>query len=1077
MFGWMNRYKYWLHTQWPAGKIEKMPVVGEQGATNVPGVYVTGDLTGIPLLKLSADGGARAVHAILEDAAFKNRDQSDQQVLDIAIVGGGVSGFSAAIEAKKAGLKFTLYEAAESFSTIANFPKGKPIFTYPTDMTPAGDLQFHEKSSIKEGLLEDLQDQTLAAGIEPQFLRIDRVRRTGKILELIPAKDGDVIRSHRVIIAIGRSGNFRKLGVPGENLSKVYNRLHDPADFCRQSVLVVGGGDSAMETAIALATCGCNVTMSYRKPQFSRPKPENVEKINQLTSNPAADVSIEEPTGDRVTTASGHFQGKDRQPGSLNLMMASNLKEVREDQVIITNSQGQDETIPNDAAFAMIGREAPLGFFRRSGIHINGEWRQGAYVRFVLFLLLCIWLYHWKSDKIPAWGIDPQSLWAWITSLNDTVKAWAADPRSLFHTLTISANGRSFYYTLVYTMCIVIFGIRRVRRRKTPYVKLQTFTLAVIQIIPLFLLPEIILPYLGHNGVFSDGWLKSAADALFPLANYGHGRAYWHSYGFILAWPLFISNVFTSQPMWAWLIISLVQTFIIIPALIYRYGKGVYCGWICPCGALAETMGDTHRHKMPHGFLWNRMNMIGQVFLAVAMFLLITRIGGWIWPGSIIERTYQAVYKGIPVLNYSWFVDLLWAGIIGVGCYFWFSGRVWCRFACPLAALMHIYARFSQFRILPEKKKCISCNVCTSVCHQGIDVMNFANKGLGMSDPQCVRCSACVQSCPTGVLSFGRINTATNEVIKKDTLPASGVQIAELTINGNSSGDSKLNRILISVAAALVLLITGVMWAASENEYTPPKHAATSQPATSQPASSQPAVIAAAAPVSNKATIDAPNHSSFDVVLKKIVRKDRVDYKIVSKSYMSALADYLVAMAKVDHKKLKKNDRFAFYINVYNATVIHSVANRYKSGGGYSVSEKKFKLFSEKLVKLNDGVVSLDYLEKTMAWNAFHDPRMHVAFVCAARSCPPILTTAYLGKDLDKVLNASMKMFVSGDPSRNQIDVKKKTAKLSELFTWYADDFGGSAQVLKYIDKYHPESIVGFKINYLKYDWTLNDID
>ena len=96
---------------------------------------------------------------------------------------------------------------------------------------------------------------------------------------------------------------------------------------------------------------------------------------------------------------------------------------------------------------------------------------------------------------------------------------------------------------------------------------------------------------------------------------------------------------------------------------------------------------------------------------------------------------------------------------------------------CPLAALMHIYARFSTFRIFADKKKCISCNVCTSVCHQGIDIMNFANKGLDMEDPQCVRCSACVQSCPTGVLQFGRYGEG-GQIIY-DTLPASLVQMAE----------------------------------------------------------------------------------------------------------------------------------------------------------------------------------------------------------------------------------------------------------------------------------------------------------
>ena len=128
-------------------------------------------------------------------------------------------------------------------------------------------------------------------------------------------------------------------------------------------------------------------------------------------------------------------------------------------------------------------------------------------------------------------------------------------------------------------------------------------------------------------------------------------------------------------------------------------------------------------------------------------------------------------------LNYYHIVDIFMAGIVGVGMYFWFSGRVWCRLACPLAALMHIYARFSRFRIFADKKKCISCNVCTSVCHQGIDIMNFANKGLPMEDPECVRCSACVQMCPTGTLTFGRIGSDGQP--RLDLIPASAVQLRE----------------------------------------------------------------------------------------------------------------------------------------------------------------------------------------------------------------------------------------------------------------------------------------------------------
>jgi polyferredoxin len=157
----------------------------------------------------------------------------------------------------------------------------------------------------------------------------------------------------------------------------------------------------------------------------------------------------------------------------------------------------------------------------------------------------------------------------------------------------------------------------------------------------------------------------------------------------------------------------------------------------------------------------------------------------WTWPNTKVGGAAGKFFSGLlsswsvagVELNYYHVVDIFLAGIVGVGFYFWFSGRVWCRFACPLAALMHIYTRFSKFRIFPEKSKCISCNVCTSVCHQGIDIMNFANKGLPMEDPECVRCSACVQSCPTGVLQFGRYGSTGLPVL--DRLPASPVLMKE----------------------------------------------------------------------------------------------------------------------------------------------------------------------------------------------------------------------------------------------------------------------------------------------------------
>jgi NosR/NirI family nitrous oxide reductase transcriptional regulator len=779
------RYLQWLHLQWPAGTVEKLPEVQPDGSTGVPGLYVVGDLTGVPLLKFSSDSGARAVQTIVGERSFRDR-KAEEGVLDLVIVGAGISGMAAALEAREHDLRFEILEASEPFSTIVNFPKGKPIYTYPRDMTPAGRLQFTERSSVKEGLLEELREKTLEAGIEPRPARAERVDRKGDLLRVHLA-GGEALCAHRVIVGIGRSGNFRKLGVGGEDLDKVYNRLHDPKDFCGQSVLVVGGGDAALETAVALGSCGAHVTLSYRKPEFSRPKPENIEKLEALIGDPGADVAVEEPTSERVTTAAGRFLGGHRKKGSVRLMMGSRVKEIREKEVVVEDADGEEQTLDNDTVFSMIGRQAPLGFFRRSGVGITGERRAASWAALGAFVLFCTWLYHWKGGKaipffgkLPEWlSPNPAAWWTALEATGDGLGAALQDPTTLLGTLRISASGPAFYYTLAYSLLVLVFGIRRIRRRKTPYVTVQTWTLTAIQILPLFVLPEILLPWMGHNGWFDGGWLGQAANALFPEVSYGHGREYWRAYGLILAWPLSVYNWFTPHPLWAWLGLGFVQTFVLIPALVYFWGKGAYCGWICSCGALAETLGDQHRHKMPHGPRWNRLNALGQVVLAVALVLMGLRVAGWIWPGSAPERLFRAGFEG-----YGWFVDLFLAGILGYGLYFWFSGRMWCRFACPLAALMHVYARFSRFRILSEKKKCISCNVCTSVCHQGIDIMNFANKGLPMEDPECVRCSACVQSCPTGVLWFGQIDRRTGRVLTSDPawLAASPVRRIELRV-------------------------------------------------------------------------------------------------------------------------------------------------------------------------------------------------------------------------------------------------------------------------------------------------------
>ena len=741
------RYAHWLHLGWPSASQEPLPEAGPGGITVLPGVRIAGDLLGIPLLKFAADSGAKAVRAFIAEGAFDRREAS-HGLLDLAIVGGGVAGLAAALEAKQAGLNFRIYESNEPFSTIANFTNRKPIYTYPTEMQPAGQVQF--KAMVKETLLDDLRAQAEQAGIGYTLQRVESFgARVGGYLELRFADGYPPVLARRILVCTGKSGERKRLGVPGEELEKVHNRLFDPRDYAGRRVLVVGGGDSALETAIALFEAGAETTLSYRGDTFTRPKPGNAGIARMLLGD--------------------------------SILFRSTVTRIEPDRVHLRTPEFEDLELPNDDVFVMIGTRAPLDFFKGSGIAHFGHWTQRHSMNLALALGLVFLLYLWKTDG--TWLGDFFLEHGWFP-FGISWTDWA-ETHLFARLLESQVDKPGFYFESAYTLVVLAFGIRRIRRYRMAYVTRQTLSLILIQAIPLFLLPYFLLPLLGEFGAFDAGFGGWLGDQLFPREGGEGPREYWRSVGFILAWPLFLWNVFTPAPNAPWLAIAFLQTFVLIPWLVYRYGKGAYCGWICSCGALAETLGDAHRRKMPHGPGWNRLNLAGQGILVVVFLLLALRVSGWLLAGTAAGDELTALYAGLLhghvafglPLNYTTVVEWFLSGILGIGLYFHFSGRTWCRFFCPLSALMNLYGRFGRFRIFSEKSKCISCNVCTSVCHQGIDVMNFANRGRPMEDPQCVRCSACVYHCPTGVLSFGRLDTRGR--IVPDRLAASPVRLRE----------------------------------------------------------------------------------------------------------------------------------------------------------------------------------------------------------------------------------------------------------------------------------------------------------
>ncbi len=228
------------------------------------------------------------------------------------------------------------------------------------------------------------------------------------------------------------------------------------------------------------------------------------------------------------------------------------------------------------------------------------------------------------------------------------------------------------------------------------------------------------------------------------------------------------------------------------------------------------------------------------------------------------------------------------------------------------------------------------------------------------------------------------------------------------------------------------------------------------------------AIAAAAGGATDPAGFD---HSRLDGILREVVRGESVDYPLVGREFVAGLDLYLASADKADISSLSRDERLAFYINVYNAAVIRSVARRFRTG--YSASDESFKLFDEPLVSLGGERISLNRLEHEIIRPRFQDPRIHAALVCAARSCPPILARAYRADELDEVLEANMRRFVR-DPTRNTVDSKSRRLELSKIFEWYAEDFGGTDGIVGYVGRFLDRDVTGFALSFTEYSWELN---
>ncbi len=315
-----------------------LPHVSPTFETNVKGIFIAGEIGGMGLIKNAVAQGREAVENIV-----KVINKNLVAEYDLIVVGAGPAGIAATLEAKKSGLNVLTLEQDTLGGTISTFPRSKIVMTQPVELPLYGKMKLRETN--KSQLLEIWEKVISTYNI--------KIKENSKVQTIIPdngifkieTSNGDKYTSRNIILAIGRRGSPRKLNVPGEESEKVAYRLLEPEEIRNKNILVVGGGDSAVESALMLSGQN-NVTLSYRGEKFNRLKPKNSDKIKEAILNGIVDVKFN-------TTI---------------------LAIEKETIIYKENNTEQNMTLRNDMVYIFAGGELPTEFLKNTGIDTSTKY-------------------------------------------------------------------------------------------------------------------------------------------------------------------------------------------------------------------------------------------------------------------------------------------------------------------------------------------------------------------------------------------------------------------------------------------------------------------------------------------------------------------------------------------------------------------------------------------------------------------------------------------------------------------------------------------------------------------------------
>lgn len=315
-----------------------IPNVSETFETNVPGIFIAGELGGMGLIRNAIEQGKQALKSIKP----KIKPVKNSHIHDVIIVGAGPAGISATLAAQEAGLNYLTIEQDSLGGTVFNFPRGKIVMTAPVNLPVVGKIKIRETS--KEALLALWQKIEKDTGIQIQYReKVESITKNNQGF-LIKTDKAEYL-TQTVLLSIGRRGTPRKLGVEGESLPKVVYRLIDPEQYINQKVLIVGGGDSALEAALSIAEQpGTEVTVSYRSESFSRAKEKNRNRIQQASDS-----------------------------GKINIIYSSNVKSISPSSVAI-HTEDKKICLENDAVIISAGGILPTGFLKDIGVEVETKY-------------------------------------------------------------------------------------------------------------------------------------------------------------------------------------------------------------------------------------------------------------------------------------------------------------------------------------------------------------------------------------------------------------------------------------------------------------------------------------------------------------------------------------------------------------------------------------------------------------------------------------------------------------------------------------------------------------------------------